>query len=324
MPDLNAMPDRSDLNEERWELLRHVDALLETPMVVLSFAWLALTVIDLTAGLNRTLEIVSYVIWALFGVHFLLGVVIAPSRAAYLRHNWLTALALALPAFRILRVFRAFRLLRAARAARSVTLVRLITSLNRGMRAVGTTIGRRGVGYVAALTVIATFVGAAGMAQFESPAALRDSGHAEAVEAGAGLGSYGEALWWTAMVMTTMGSEYWPRTVEGRILGWLLALYAFAVFGYLTATIASFFIGQDAAEGRPDSDMATLRAEVAALRAQVAGLAELLARQAPHHPRVSSSDVREQPRDGALDAHQRRDHGPHQAEERQFAVGPGP
>ncbi len=43
-----------------------------------------------------------------------------------------------------------------------------------------------------------------------------------------------------------MGSDYWPRTPEGRILCLLLALYAFAVFGYVTATLASYFIGRDA------------------------------------------------------------------------------
>jgi voltage-gated potassium channel len=48
------------------------------------------------------------------------------------------------------------------------------------------------------------------------------------------------------MLMTTMGSEYWPRTGEGRILCFLLSLYAFGVFGYVTATIATFFIGRDA------------------------------------------------------------------------------
>jgi len=38
--------------------------------------------------------------------------------------------------------------------------------------------------------------------------------------------SCGEALWWTAMIMTTMGSQYWPQTIEGRMLCVFLALYA--------------------------------------------------------------------------------------------------
>jgi voltage-gated potassium channel len=53
------------------------------------------------------------------------------------------------------------------------------------------------------------------------------------------------ALWWTAMLLTTMGTEDWPRTPEGRVLCLLLAIYAFAVFGYVTAAIAAYFVGQD-------------------------------------------------------------------------------
>ena len=63
----------------------------------------------------------------------------------------------------------------------------------------------------------------------------------------AGIHDYGTALWWTAMLMTTMGSAYWPQTGEGRILCVLLALYAFAVFGYVTATLATFFVSRDMA-----------------------------------------------------------------------------
>jgi len=40
------------------------------------------------------------------------------------------------------------------------------------------------------------------------------------------------------MVMTTMGSDYFPRTTQGRVL-----CFAHAVFGYVTATLATFFVG---------------------------------------------------------------------------------
>jgi len=56
------------------------------------------------------------------------------------------------------------------------------------------------------------------------------------------------------MIMTTMGSQYWPQTPEGRMLCLFLALYAFAVFGYVTAAIATFFIGLDTKIYRPDKD----------------------------------------------------------------------
>lgn len=45
---------------------------------------------------------------------------------------------------------------------------------------------------------------------------------------------------WTAMIMTTMGSAYWPQTVEGRVLCVRPATYSFAMFGYVTATVSTF------------------------------------------------------------------------------------
>ncbi len=80
------------------------------------------------------------------------------------------------------------------------------------------------------------------------------------------------------MIMTTMGSEYWPRTAEGRVLCLILSLYAFAVFGYVTATLASFFVGRDAEseEGEVAGAQAveSLRAEIAALRTELQELSE--------------------------------------------------
>jgi voltage-gated potassium channel len=262
--------DQPELEQERWELLRQIDAMTDKPMTVLSFIWLGLLILDFTLGLSRLLLITSYVIWALFVLDFIIEFTIAPRKLDYLRRRWLTALSLLLPAFRVLRVVRALGVLRAARAARSVSLLRLITSLNRGMRAVSTTLGRRGIGYVVVLTAIVTFAGAAGMYLFERSVAQGD----------VGLDTYGEAVWWTAMIMTTLGSEYWPKTAEGRILGWLLSVYALAIFGYITATIASYFIGRDVAAGQAEpttpseetAETIALREEIAALREQIAAL----------------------------------------------------
>lgn len=112
------------------------------------------------------------------------------------------------------------------------------------MKVLGASLSRRGFGYVLSLTVLVTFAGAAGMYAFENG------------EPGGPQG-YGEALWWTAMVMTTMGSQYWPETVEGRVLCLFLALYAFGVFGYVTAALATFFVGRDA--DNDDAELAGAR-----------------------------------------------------------------
>jgi voltage-gated potassium channel len=66
-----------------------------------------------------------------------------------------------------------------------------------------------------------------------------------------------------------MGSDYFPLSGEGRLLCLLLAIYGFAVFGYVTASIASLFIARDA-EG-DDGEVAGAR-QLDALRAEVSTL----------------------------------------------------
>ena len=71
------------------------------------------------------------------------------------------------------------------------------------------------------------------------------------------------------MRVITAGNEFNPITPEGRTLAFLIAVFGYAVFGYVTATIASFFIGRDAEEKEAPiagaSDIQELRKEIIAL-----------------------------------------------------------
>jgi len=255
-----TVPVEEALKKERYELLQRLEDSLEMPMLVLAFVWLALLVVELIRGESQLFVIIGTIIWVIFILSFAVEFILAPHKIAYLKHNWLVAISLLVPALRLFRVFRAFRLLRLARVGRGLSLLRLVSSLNRGMRALGASLSRRGFGYVIALTVLVMLTGAAGMYAFEKVAP-------------GGIKSYGEALWWTVMVLTTMGSQYWPQTVEGRVLCVFLALYAFAVFGYVTATLATFFIGRDAehdeAELAGAKQLAALRDELTVLREEI-------------------------------------------------------
>jgi voltage-gated potassium channel len=231
------------VRRERWAILKSIIRMTEQPMFILSFVWLALVVLDLMQGLNRPLQMAATVIWVLFIVDFLLQIMVAPRKGLYLRRHWLTGLSIVLPAFKIFSAFRIFQVLRIARAGGMVNGLRLLTSIRRSLQSLSRTLGRRGFGYVFALTILCIFLGAAGMYHFENPTALVANGYTNV--SNAGLHSYAEALWWTAMLMTTMGSEYWPKTPAGRILCFGIAVFAFTVFGYITATLASHFIQTD-------------------------------------------------------------------------------
>ncbi|NJL21895.1 MAG: ion transporter [Leptolyngbyaceae cyanobacterium SM1_3_5] len=258
-------PEKQAIEFEQQQILQQLEDWLELPMLVLSLVWLGLFVVELTWGLTSILDRLNLVIWGIFILEFVLRLLLAPRKIAYVKTNWMTAISLLLPALRILRFVRVLRILQTTRAVRGLQLLRVLTRTNRSMRSLTATFARRGFGYVVMSTAIVTLVGAAGMYAFEQ----------EAPNA-AGFDSYGTALWWTAMLMTTLGSDYFPQTPEGRILCFLLALYAFAVFGFVTATLATFFIGQDAdddeAEIAGTRSINALREEIIALQTEIQDL----------------------------------------------------
>ena len=215
---------------ERWELLQNLDDLIDPPLTMLGLVWLALVVVDLTSGLNSGLLVVTYVIWGLFILDYALELLIAPDRWRYLKSHWLGLVALAIPALRVLAVFRALRVVQSFRVLRASSLARILTSTNRALRSVRLFLGHRRLGFVLGSAVVVVMSGAAGIYAFE-----RGNGDAP-------ISNFGDALWWSAMMMTTMGSDFWPQTTEGRILAWLMAVYALSILGYITAYLASVFL----------------------------------------------------------------------------------
>ena len=120
---------------------------------------------------------------------------------------------------------------------------------------------RRGFVYVMLLAIVVTLGGAAGMYAIE--------------KGNPGFGNYGMALWWTSMRVITAGSDFWPVTPEGRCLAFILSLFGYAIFGYVTATLASFFIGRDAEEESPvagSKDIVELKKMISLLSAKIDGL----------------------------------------------------
>jgi voltage-gated potassium channel len=261
---------RARVNSERRQILETLEDWLETPLLILGFIWLALLIVEYVYGERPWVTTMSDFIWIIFIIDFVVKFILAPEKIAYLRANWLTVVALVLPALRVFRIFQVARVLQAARVARGVRLVRVLTSLNRGLKALGASLGRRGFVYVVAATLIVLFSGAAGMFAFEHDVA------------NSSIDSYGSAVWWTAMLITSIGSDYFPKTAEGRLLCFLIGLYGFIVFGYLTATLSSFFVDRDAkSKDSPTADkghLIRMEKELKMLREEIRELNARLAR----------------------------------------------
>jgi len=90
--------------------------------------------------------------------------------------------------------------------------------------------------------------------------------------------------------VTNIGSGYRPVTFGGHVLCLGISIFAVAIFGYLTAVFAAFFIGRDAEDPKSEIPNQTsihqLSAEVALLRKAIE---EVLKRVPPAAPQPAES-----------------------------------
>ncbi len=262
--------DLSEVNEaieqERYKLLHEFEALLDPVVMVLGFVWLMLLVIELAWTESAFLRMLAWVIWGVFLIDFGIRFTIAPRKTRYLRSNWLAALSLLLPGLRIFHLTRLAPLIYSTQAVREIALIDVLSSLRDSLRTLRLHMKRRGIALVVAMTTLVTLVGAAAMYYFEN------------IGPGEGFKNYWDALYWTGMMMTNFGSSYWPVSEEGRVLAFIMAVYAFTIFGYTTATLATFLISREAqsknSELSTSKSIQSLQDEVRALRTEIRELKE--------------------------------------------------
>ncbi len=267
-------------NLERDELLVTLDQLLQTPMVILSFIMLALFLVELTVSMSpawlRVVSLSEWFIWVIYVIEFAVKLALAPDRATFLRHNWFTALAVVLP------VLRVFQVVRAARAVRSFGALRVLAVGNRSIRKLGAILDRRHLQYVGAVVVVVWALGAAGLYFLE--ASVR----------GANITTFGDALWWSAGTLTTVGTELYPITAEGRVLAVVEMVFGVSAFGYVAGALASAFVHIDRSNTEEDRAAAAsetgecspeLINEIEALQERLTQLTELASRPPRGRPR---------------------------------------
>jgi voltage-gated potassium channel len=207
--------------------LDRFSARIDPWMTVLSIAWLPVLIIPLVrtqhGAVAVTFDALDYFVWAAFGVEYGAKLWLASDRWHFVRHHLLDLAVVAIPVIRPLRL---------ARLLRFVRLGRIVSVLSTGLRRTRAILAHHGLQFVLLAVTIITLGAAALELTFE-----RHSTGPTAIH------NFGDAIWWAAVTVTTVGyGDKVPLTGAGRYVAVALMLTGIGLVGFLTATIASFFV----------------------------------------------------------------------------------
>ena len=189
------------------------DTLSSFPMFVAAMFWLISSFFTWAPSLQPIYRSegvqLSIITWLIFAADMIIRFVLDPRKGVFLKRNWLLLVALAFPPLRIVLVVAA--VMRVARDRNALTKIVGIYAVY-------------GVLFVVLFGSLFTL-----MFEIDAP--------------GANIQSYGDAVWWGFVTVTTVGyGDFTPITVAGRIIAVLIMFTGAAAVGAVTAAVASRFI----------------------------------------------------------------------------------
>ena len=214
---------------EQWEKRSEIPMLLMAAAFMVAYAW---PVLDprMTPDTHTILNFLSYAIWVVFIIDFLIRISLAPDHLHYLRSHWYDVAFVVLPFLRALR------------------LVRLLVLLRLLGRAAATSLASQVLAYAAGGAMIAIGLGAVGVLDAER--------HAP----GANITDFGVAIWWAVTTVTTVGyGDYYPVTTFGRVIAAALMFLGIGLVGSATGAVASWLVTKSPAQSEEKSKDSHLR-----------------------------------------------------------------
>jgi voltage-gated potassium channel len=212
------------MDEQRWQ------SRTEAPLVVASLVYLAAYSWRVIANLEGTARLVADIViaitWAMFIADYLIRLAMASQKWRWFRTH-LGSLTFALiPVLRL------------------VYLLRFLTRLPGVRTSAGGRLRTRILVYGIGASVVLIIVCSLAVLEAERGAP------------GATITSFGDAVWWACVTVTTTGfGDYTPVTVRGRAVGVGLMFGGVALAGIITATLASWVF--ERASGAQDDAPAT-------------------------------------------------------------------
>jgi voltage-gated potassium channel len=209
----------------RWE--RHSQLpLLTASLLYLTAYSVAVLVRDLAPGWRTFWTAVMFGTWGVFIADYALRLALSPRRWLFVRRHWLDVIVLALPVLRPLRLVQ---------YVGRRPLERPLLSLEGQVMA-----------YTGLTALLLGFTGALSVY------------HAERGAAGATIRTFGDAVWWACVTLSTTGyGDVVPVTWHGRLIAVLLMTVGVGLIGAVVGVFSSWLVEsfrrrtEAEADGRP-------------------------------------------------------------------------
>lgn len=239
-------------NRER--LLTQFESWTEVPMLVLVVIMVVTLILPLVSPLpdsaHQVLEIIDWIIWAIFALELSIRTYLSPRKLPYLRTNWIDVLVVLLPVLRI------FRVLRAARILRILRFVRVLALFGKFTKEIKAILSRHHLHYLFVVLIGLIGIGSILIFHFDQGVTGGNESLTDSI--------------WLAIVNAFSGgyANIYPAGPEAKGVSIFLILFGTVLVSYFTASLASYFTEkeQDIEQERIEKKLDLLIEEVKKLK----------------------------------------------------------